>query len=178
MRSLVCRILLLTIALSGLAHSRAWAQGSTKTRLSGSVLDSSGGVLPGATVELKNQRTGVLTNTVTTQAGVFDVPAIDPGLYTVTVSLSGFKTSVMTEVELLSGTARALKVTLDVGAVTQEVKVVGGSQAPVTLHELQARARVEVVELPLKARDILTQRQREIGIQDRRVTSCHVAYEW
>jgi Carboxypeptidase regulatory-like domain/TonB dependent receptor-like, beta-barrel len=157
MRSRLYHVAWLSITAIALASSLAFAQGSTKTRLSGSVLDSSGGVLPGATVEVKNQRTGVVTSTVTTQAGVFDVPAIDPGLYTVTVSLSGFKTSVLTDVELLSGTARALKVSLDVGAVTQEVKVVGGSQLVQTEStSISSTVRVDQISnLPLITRNTL-----------------------
>src|SRR5262249_31723379 len=113
MRSLVCRLTLVILAALGPMSALAFAQGSTKTTLSGSVVDSSGGVLPGATVTVKNNRTGVVTTTVTSTSGVFDVPAIDPGNYTVTVTLSGFKTASLTDIELLSGVARGVKVTLE-----------------------------------------------------------------
>ena len=102
--------------------------GTTRTGLSGTVVDSAGGVLPGATVEVKNNRTGVTTTTMTNQTGTFDVPALDAGIYTLTVSLSGFKSIVLTDVELLSGTPRSMKVTLEVGALTESVEVRGGSQ--------------------------------------------------
>ena len=94
------------VAVLGLTISTSYAQsGTTRTALSGTVQDSGGGLLPGATVEVKNNRTGVVTPTVTNATGVFDVPAIDAGVYTITVSLSGFKTAVLTDVELLSGDA-------------------------------------------------------------------------
>ena len=128
MRRFACALMLAAIALLAIGRSTAFAQGSTKTALSGTVLDASGGALPGATVVVKNNRTGVSTTTVTNPAGAFDVPAVDAGIYTVTVSLNGFRTVVLTDVELLSGTARGIKVTLEVGAVTQQVEVVGGSQ--------------------------------------------------
>jgi hypothetical protein len=61
------RILLVTLmvlAASGQLVSSAWAQGgSTKSGLSGSVLDSGGGVIPGATVDVKHLGTGVTTTT-------------------------------------------------------------------------------------------------------------------
>ena len=65
---------------------------------------------------------------MTNPSGAFDVPALDAGLYTVTVSLSNFTIVVLTDVELLSGTARAVKVALEIGALTDSVKVEGGCQ--------------------------------------------------
>ena len=109
-------MILSTVLAFGVASSVAFAQsGTTRTALSGTVLDTDGGGLPGATVEVKNARTGVVIRTVTNSTGVFDVPAIDAGLYVVTVTLSGFKTSVLTDVELLSGSPRSLNVTLGAG---------------------------------------------------------------
>ena len=75
--------------------------------------------MPGATVAVKNLRTTVTLTAVTNSAGAFDVPALDAGVYSITVSLNGFKTAVMTDVELLSGTTRSVKVTLEVGALTR-----------------------------------------------------------
>jgi hypothetical protein len=128
MRVCLLRVIVAVFVVA-LATPLANAQsGSTRTALSGTVLDSGGGVLPGANVEVKNNATGVVTTTVTNATGVFDVPAIDAGTYTISVSLSGFKTVVMTDVELLSGTPRALRVTLEVGALTEQVEVRGGGQ--------------------------------------------------
>ena len=113
MRVCLCRLTVIAAAVIGLTSPAAYAQsGTTRTALSGTVLDSAGGVLPGATVEVKNNRTGVVTRTTTNATGLFDVPAIDAGVYSITVSLAGFRTIVMTDVELLSGTPRSLKVTL------------------------------------------------------------------
>ena len=119
MRLALLRLALsLVILVAGAAPALAQS-GTTRTALSGTVLDSGGGALPGVSVEVKHNRTGVVTATVTNDTGVFDVPAIDAGFYTITVSLSGFKTVVLTDVELLSGTPRAIKVTLEVGQLTE-----------------------------------------------------------
>ena len=128
MHGLVSRGLLGSVAILVLCTSIAFAQGSTKTALSGLIIDATGGGVPGATVEVKNNRTGVVTTAVTNSTGAFDIPAIDPGIYTVSASLSGFKTAVLTDVELLSGTPRAVKVSLEVGTIEQKVEIVGGSQ--------------------------------------------------
>lgn len=54
-----------------------------------------GSIIPGATVVVTNNQTGVSFNTITNADGAFSVPSLDPGVYTVTVSLEGFKTSVI-----------------------------------------------------------------------------------
>ena len=75
----------------------ASAQGSSG-RLAGTVLDSSGGVLPGATVTLTNVQTNQSTTAVTTDTGAFLFPQVQPGLYKVVVELQGFKTASFTDI--------------------------------------------------------------------------------
>ena len=71
-----------------LAAAPAFAQGSgSAATLTGGVTDPDGGVIPGATVEVKNNATGVAERVYTNTSGVFLVPALSPGTYTVTVSL-------------------------------------------------------------------------------------------
>ena len=158
MRVFTYRLIAATVAVMALTFSTASAQsGTTRTALSGTVLDSGGGLLPGASVEVKNSRTGVVTNTVTNATGVFDVPAIDAGLYSITVSLNGFKTIVMTDIELLSGTPRSLKVTLEVGTMTESVEVRGGVQLVQTQSTaVSSTIRVDQISsLPLITRNAL-----------------------
>ena len=167
MRSARRRVALFALAPSLLAMastlaspfvSSAAAQGgSAKSTLSGTVVDTGGGVLPGATVVVRNEATSVETASVTNETGAFDVPALDAGKYTVTVSLNGFKTSVLTELELLAATTRSVKVTLDVGALAEAVEVRGGAQ----LVQTQATAISSTIRtdqmatLPLVARNAL-----------------------
>ena len=112
-----------------LASTRTDAQGgSTKTSLTGIVVDSAGGVIPGATVVIKHIDSGASFETVTNADGAFVVPAVDPGTYSVSVSLEGFKTAVIREQRLVAANPASVKVTLEVGALTEMVTVKAGSE--------------------------------------------------
>jgi Carboxypeptidase regulatory-like domain len=78
MRSALLRSALFMFVLAGPLVSLAAAQGgSAKSTLSGTVVDIGGGVLPGATVVIRNAATSVETATMTNETGAFDVPALD-----------------------------------------------------------------------------------------------------
>ena len=87
-----------------LTSTSAFAQAAAITgSIRGTVTDKDGGVVPGATVELKNNATSVAKSEVTNSSGGYVFAALDPGTYTVTVSLSGFKTFAHTDVRLQAG---------------------------------------------------------------------------
>src|SRR5919106_2958130 len=81
-----------------LAASGAFAQGASTASISGVVVDSAGAVVPGANVVVRNVATGETFNAVTSGEGVFSVPSMITGTYTVTVTLDGFKTVVLNNV--------------------------------------------------------------------------------
>jgi hypothetical protein len=151
-RSLAAALVLLVSAADF-----AFAQGSGTTSLSGVVTDSGGGVIPGATVVVKNAGTGVTYEAITTSAGAFNVPALDPGTYNATVSLAGFKTAVVNNIRVLTATPAAITVKLDVGALTESVEVVAGS----ALVQTQSTAVTSTIaveqinKLPLVSRNAL-----------------------
>ena len=77
---------------------------------------------------MKNNATDVTFTAVTTTQGAFSVPALEAGTYTVTVSLSGFKTAVHNDIALSPGTPATIKATLEVGSLTETVEVKGGAE--------------------------------------------------
>ena len=79
-------------------------------RVTGTVLDPSGGVLPGAVVILRNVGTNASTEVITDGDGRFAFPEQPIGRYHVTVALEGFQTAVLTDVTLLTGQVLDLKV--------------------------------------------------------------------
>ena len=138
--------------------SSTFAQGSFTSSLSGTVVDSSGGVIPGADVKVRNNGTGEEYNAVTATNGTFSIPALLPGNYRVTVALMGFKTVTLNEVTVSAATPASVRVTLSVGALEENVTVVGDSglvvqtQTPAVATTLSA---TQIISLPLTSRNAI-----------------------
>ena len=158
MRGRSIRSGVLALLIVAAASSLAYAQGSFFTSLSGTVADSSGAVIPGADVKIKNNGTGAEYNSVTASDGGFSVPSLPGGTYTVTVSLMGFKTAVLSSVTLNASLPATVKVTLSVGTLEENVTVVGESatvvqtQSPAIATNLTGAA---IASLPLTSRNAL-----------------------
>src|SRR6187431_3460225 len=90
------------VFLAFVISSPAWARQVTSS-IAGVVKDSAGGVVPGATVVVTNPDTGAKFDAITSSTGTFNVPALQTGRYTVTVSLQGFKTTVLSDVRVQAG---------------------------------------------------------------------------
>ena len=69
-------------------------------RITGTVLDASSAVIPGAMVEVTNTETGVVFSTLSTETGVYSAPNLPPGPYSLSVSLPGFKKFSQTGINL------------------------------------------------------------------------------
>ena len=73
-------------------------------------------MLPGVTITVTNQDTGVFRSTVSNADGTYFISGLAPGMYTVTGELSGFKKYTRKDVRLEVGKTTTLDVTLEVGA--------------------------------------------------------------
>jgi hypothetical protein len=91
--------------------------------LQGRVSDASGGVVPGATVEVTNVNTGVSTPTNTNEEGNYRVPFLNPGTYKIAVTLSGFSKFVSADIQLHVAEVLTVDATLQPGQLTDEVTV-------------------------------------------------------
>jgi trimeric autotransporter adhesin len=111
--------LLLGAATEGRAQS---FQGGIR----GAIRDSQG-VIPGATVTLKNEATNVSRETQSNSAGEYSFPAVDPGTYTLKASVSGFRTFEQKGIRVGTQQFVALDITLEVGAIAETVTVTGQS---------------------------------------------------
>src|SRR5947199_5079944 len=116
----------LVVVLSMAITSRAAAQGTT-SRVLGVVTDQTGAIVPGATVTLSNEATGVSYNTTTTGAGTYAFEAIQVGTYSLTVELQGFKKFVSTGNAVNISEPTTINAKLEAGGVSELVEVSASS---------------------------------------------------
>ena len=121
--------ILATILISTVALAQTGGTGS----IEGTVVDSTGSVVPGATVIATNTLTGTKTTGVTTKAGNFAIPLLNPGPYSVTVSANGFRTYTQEHVIVDALATVAVNPKLVVGAAAETVTVT--SQPPLLQTE-------------------------------------------
>ena len=87
-----------------------------QAELRGTVVDESGGALPGVTITATHVDTGTSRTTVTTTTGAFLMPALPVGRYRVRVELTGFSTVVHEDLVLAVGQSATLTFTMNVAA--------------------------------------------------------------
>jgi carboxypeptidase family protein/TonB-dependent receptor-like protein len=104
------------------------ASAQFKASIQGTVLDAKGGVVGGAKVTVTNQSTDVVRETVASGLGYYRVSELPPGNYTVSVEAPGFKKFTSQGVAVEAEQPRGLDVTLDVGAVSEQVTVTASQQ--------------------------------------------------
>ena len=150
----VARLLTVVILLaSWVVTGRAQTQGG----ITGTVTDTSGAGVPGATVTVTNTATSGMRNTVTNGEGLYTFPGLPPGTYQIKVELQGFKTAEIPAFKVdIQQTVRA-DVALQVGAVNETVTVVSrtvllNTQSTTVGTVIENKV---VTELPLNGRQYL-----------------------
>jgi hypothetical protein len=144
----------LALAVVALSTPAAYAQGGATSTLSGTVTDTSGAVIPGASVVVKKMDTGLTSEAVTNAEGQFTIPQLAAGKYTVTVSLAGFKTATVNDVELNAGVPAGVSVKLEVGGIEEQVVVQAGSEVVKTQSSTVSTtlSSKQIQSLPLTSR--------------------------
>jgi hypothetical protein len=146
---------LAAILFAAIFVAPGWAQTFRGTIL-GTVTDSSGATVAGATVTIKNVDTGLIRTTVSTGDGTYSVPELPIGSYTVTIEKNGFQTAVTTGVTVDVSSERRVDATLKPGAMNQKVEV-SGETLPVvetTSDTLGGTFETrEITDLPINGRD-------------------------
>lgn len=141
------------------------AQSVTGT-ITGIVTDSSGALVSGATVTITEGSTGIARAAATNSAGVFVVPLLQPGVYSVTVTKSGFETAERTGIELEVNQTANVNIPLAIGSTGQTVRVSG--QAPLLNTEQVSLGTVigaaEIEDLPLNGRQFIQLLQLVPGV--------------
>ncbi len=111
----------LFLCAASIAHAQA-GRGS----ISGLISDPSGAIVPGAQVVLRNPATGVTQHSVTSGAGLYTFISLNPGLYQVTASETGFKSVAQENITVNVDQVTEVNITLQVGAATETVSVTAG----------------------------------------------------
>jgi len=139
---------------------------TTLGRLSGTVLDASGAVLPGATITLTSEQTNQVQTAVSAETGAFLFPQVLVGTYKVDISLQGFRTTTFTKVSIAVGQEYALTARLELGNVNENVTVEAGtSLVPTTSPEVTTTVeQKQIVSLPLNGRNPISLVQLQAGV--------------
>jgi len=116
MRTLLAVFAVASSLITVTAHAQE-ARGA----IQGRAVDASGAAVPGASVEVLNIATGVVTPSTTNAEGSHRVPFLIPGTYRVTVTLQGFSKFVSDKIEVHVADLLTVDATLTVGGVTDEV---------------------------------------------------------
>ena len=146
----------------------SFGQTST-TQFSGTVTDSSGSLVPAATVTATNEATGLKYSLTTTEAGLYAFPSIPVGSYTLSIEKTGFKRYALTKIVLQINTPATVNATLDVGSTAETVQVEATAETlqtnNATLGNVVEHKAIEA--LPLNGRNPLNLLIYEPGVVQR-----------
>ncbi len=125
--------------------------------ITGVVKDSSGGVIPGATVRITDIGTSAVLTTSTDGSGVYSVPSLRPVTYKITASAQGFETTTVEDVKVDTGKTFAVDIVLKTGALTETVSV--SAAAPLLETATGAVSQTvttrTMVDTPLNGRNVI-----------------------
>src|SRR5688572_26269574 len=116
---------------------------ATAQRIGGTVTDATGAVLPGVTVEARSPALiEQVRSAVTDGGGQYLIVALEPGTYSVTFSITGFRTVLREGIQIRTGFTANVDVQLSVGAVEETVTVSGASPI-VDVHTVEQRQVID-----------------------------------
>jgi hypothetical protein len=132
----------------------ALSQAVSTVQISGVVLDSSGSVIPEANITATQLETGFARSAFSGPEGNYAIPQLPVGHYQLSVAKSGFKTYVQKGIELQVGDRPLINVTMELGAIQQQVEVSAGAQMVQTTQTSVSTVidPKRIVQLPLNGR--------------------------
>jgi hypothetical protein len=174
------RSLLTAIVAALWLPAAGFAQFDAATVL-GTVRDSSGGVVPGATVTLNNMGTGITASAVSDESGSYQFLNVRIGTYTVRAELQGFSAAVAENVAITVNARQRVDLTLKVGDIGETVVVTGAAKLLETESSDRGQiiAKEQIINLPLNGRAyadlaLLSPGVRRSAIADSRDASFNV----
>ena len=133
------------------AAPSAYAQNA---QITGTVKDSSGGIIPGATITARNVETGLARVGVTDAAGEFRLPSLPPGRYSVSTELTGFSTETRPDIVLIIDQTAIINFSLKPATLSETVTVTGESPiVDVTRSDVATSVSTQQIQdLPVASR--------------------------
>ena len=133
----------------------------------GDVLDPSGAAVPNVSITITNQDTGVIRATMATADGVYSVPSLLPGKYTVDAKAAGFSPVEVKDVTVAIGSDARVDLRLSLGTTTQNVIVTDATQSIETTSPEVSQVVDEnlIKDIPLNARDLQQLAEIQPGVQ-------------
>jgi len=139
-----------------LTSATGWSQTDT-ARIVGTVKDSSGGIIPGATITVISDKTGQERTVLSNELGAYVVTALPAATYTVKASNPGFAAPEYKDIVLQVGQERVVNITMHPSAQSAEVTVNDSALPLVDTSSAAIGGNVserEVAELPINGREI------------------------
>ena len=149
----IIAVLVCALALVAPAFAQSTAANGT---IEGTILDTSGGVLPGVTVTITNVDTGAERSLTTNEKGLYRAPLLPLGKYRVVAELQGFKKFEQTDIRLSVGQTATVNATLAVGTVSETITVSSTDIPALDIARIDighTMSELEVHNLPLVARN-------------------------
>ncbi len=142
-------LLIIVLSVTALA-----ANAQNNASISGSVLDTTGAIVPGVTVKLTSHEQGVVRNSLSNEAGVYQFSFLAAGVYDIEVAVPGFKTLLQKDITLAVAQNLRRDFKLEVGDIAENVTVAAAAEA-INTETAEIGAVIDntkVVEMPLNGR--------------------------
>ncbi len=147
--------ILLASAMISLQASASWAQ-VTSGEITGTVMDATKAVVPGVEVIATNVATGIARNGLSEASGLYRIPFLPPGTYTLRASLAGFKTGTYDGITVTVGEVVHVDVILEVGNISETVTI-SGQATTVDVEQGRVSTLVDgqrIQDMPLNGRNV------------------------
>jgi hypothetical protein len=145
----------------------ATAHAQFRASIQGTVADSTGAVIPGATLTLTDTATGHALTAISNSSGVYNFNALPPNPFTLTATAKGFQTNTITDVHIIPEQPNAINVTLQVGDTNTTVTVTGDQVSALQTETASTSGTVDsnqIQHLPSAGRDVFQLAQLAPGV--------------
>jgi hypothetical protein len=150
------KVLNLLLVLGFISLAQLAVQAQTAGAIGGTVVDPTGAVIPNATVAAKSL-SGKEFTANTSENGTYKIPAVPSGIYSVSVTATRFKTTIVTDVKVDAGVPSTVDLTLEPGSIQESVVVASGAEVLQTQTAAVSNTVIgrQITETPIASRDAL-----------------------